>query len=293
MNSGSLIHFKNAEDAATAGVLALLLEVAGTPKAGNVDREHDFPELKFEHFLASASAVYPVFLKCARGESSVGRLILEAIESSISWQRGGNVHFGSFMLLIPLVRCWWANDIGKAVIKELKETTVEDSLAILKAFKLSGARVMEVEEMSLTADDLEDKLRRNNINLYEWLNYSPKENIIATELINGYPISHEGKEVLLKFYSRHNDISMAVVYTYHYLLSNYLDPLIIAKYGIEVAEYVKEKAKIILREFEKRLDIDILRKFDYELLAKRINPGSIADLTASSIYLALREGLKF
>jgi len=41
------------------------------------------------------------------------------------------------------------------------------------------------------------------------------------------------------------------------------------------------------------LDIDIVRKFDYELLAKRINPGSIADLTASSIYLALREGLKF
>ena len=64
--------FESAEDSATAGVLSLLLEVSGNPKAGNVDREHNFHDLRFEHFLASASAVYPVFLKTAIGESSIG-----------------------------------------------------------------------------------------------------------------------------------------------------------------------------------------------------------------------------
>ena len=34
--------------------LALLLEVASTPKPGNVDRHHDHPDLLFEHFLAGA-----------------------------------------------------------------------------------------------------------------------------------------------------------------------------------------------------------------------------------------------
>ena len=32
-------------------VLALLLEVAGTPKPGNVDRRRDLDDLRFESFL--------------------------------------------------------------------------------------------------------------------------------------------------------------------------------------------------------------------------------------------------
>ncbi len=285
--------FESAEDAAIAGVLALLLEVSGTPKAGNVDRDHNFSDLRFEHFLASASAVYPVFLKSARGESSIGKLVLEAVEKSMSWHRAKNVHFGCFMLLIPLIRCWKAEDVGRAVVEELKRTSVEDSLAVLKAFRLSEARVMDVEELSLTEEETEQKLVERNVNLYEWLLYSPRENIVAMELINGYKISFKGRDVLLDFFTEHEDVNLAIVYTYHYLLSEYLDPLVIAKHGLKVAEEVREKAKEVLNEFEISFDIEILRNFDEELVFRGINPGSIADLTASSIYLALKEGLRF
>ena len=285
--------FRRAEDAATAGILALLLEVSGTPKAGNVDRDHNFSDLRFEHFLASASAVYPVFLKSARGESSIGKLVLEAVEKSMSWHRAKNVHFGCFMLLIPLIRCWKAEDVGRAVVEELKRTSVEDSLAVLKAFRLSEARVMEVEELSLTEEKTERRLIEQNVNLYEWLLHSPKENIVAMELINGYKISFKGRDVLLDFFTEHEDVNLAIVYTYHYLLSEYLDPLVIAKHGLKVAEEVREKAKKVLNKFEISFNIEILKSFDEELLARNINPGSIADLTASSIYLALKEGMRF
>ncbi len=285
--------FKSAEDASTAGILALLLEVSGTPKAGNVDREHNFPDLRFEHFLASASAVYPIFLKTAKGEDSIGRLVLDAVERSMEWHRAQNVHFGCFMLLIPLIRCWQAEDIGKAATESLKKTGVEDSLAVLKAFRLSGARVMDAEELSLKEEETELRLVEENLNLYEWLLYSPKENIVAMELLQGYPRSLRGKDILLDFFTEHEDVNLAIVYTYHYLLSEHLDPLVIAKHGIEVAEKVRERTKKVLNEFEVSLNVEILRNFDEELLAKNINPGSIADLTASSIYLALREGLRF
>ncbi len=285
--------FESAEDAATAGVLSLLLEVSGTPKAGNVDREHNFLDLRFEHFLASASAVYPVFLKDAKGEGSIGELVLEAVKRSTAWHRAKNVHFGCFMLLIPLIRCWKTEDVGRAVIEELKRTSVEDSLAILRAFRLSGARVMDVKELSLTADETERELRERNLNLYDWLKYTPEENIVAMELLNGYKISFEGKNVLLGVFAEHEDINLAVIYTYHYLLSKHIDPLIIAKHGFDVAEEVRIKASKILNEFERSFDIGILRRFDEELISKGINPGSIADLTASSIYLALGEGLRF
>ena len=285
--------FESSEDSAIAGVLSLLLEVSGNPKAGNVDREHNFHDLRFEHFLASASAVYPVFLKTARGESSIGKLILEAVESSMRWHKARNVHFGCFMLLIPLIRCWNSEDVAKAVIDELKSTTAEDSLAVLKAFKISKARVMEVEELSLTSDRTEQILRERNVNLYEWLLHSPKENVVARELIEGYKASFMGKNVLLDYFAEHEDVNSAVVYAYHYLLSEFTDPLVIAKHGLSVAEEVKEKAKEVLNRFEATMDLNVFREFDEELLAKGINPGSIADLTASSIYLALREGLRF
>ena len=41
-------------DPAENAQLALLLEVTGTPKPGNVDRHRDYPELRFEHFAAGA-----------------------------------------------------------------------------------------------------------------------------------------------------------------------------------------------------------------------------------------------
>ncbi len=285
--------FESPEDAATAGVLSLLLEVSGNPKAGNVDRDHNFSDLRFEHFLASASAVFPVFLKAARGDGSIGSLVLEAVERSMSWHRAQNVHFGCFMLLIPLVSCWQAEDIGKAAKESLKKTGVEDSLAVLKAFRLSGARVVDAEELSLKDEETELRIVKENLNLYEWFLHSPEENVVAMELLQGYPRSLKGKEILLDFFAEHEDVNLAIVYTYHYLLSEHLDPLVIAKHGIKAAEDVREKAKRVLNEFEVSLNVEILRNFDEELISRGINPGSIADLTASSIYLALREGLRF
>ncbi len=283
--------FEAPEDAATAGVLSLLLEVSGNPKSGNVDRTHDFPDMRFEHFLASSSAVYPVFLECAEGKLSIGRGILKAVERSKRWQKAGNVHFGCFMLLIPLIRCW--SERPKKVVEALKRTDFRDSLAVLKAFKMSGARVMDVEDLSLKDEETERLLVEGKVNLYEWLKHSPKENVVAMELIEGYPRSYEGMKVLMRSFSEHGDVNTAVVHAYHYLLSKHLDPLVIAKHGMDVAESVRSKAEEVLRDFESGFDLEVLRKFDEELLRREINPGSIADLTASSIFLALKEGWRF
>jgi triphosphoribosyl-dephospho-CoA synthase len=278
--------FKSAEENAYAGVLALLLEVSANPKPGNVDRLHDFPDLKYEHFLASASAVYPTFLKCARGEGSIGNLILEAVKRSFEVCKR-NVHFGSFMLLIPLIRC---QDDTKAVVSALKETTYQDSLAVLEAFEICKPRVMDVKELSLKSESIKDEIIGKNINLYDWLCKSPEENVVARELVEGYWRSLEGCEVLLSYYQEHKDLNTAIVYAYLHLLSKFLDPLVIAKHGREVAEYVREKASEVLISLD-RGDLKAVEMFDEELIEKSINPGSIADLTVVAIYLALKEGL--
>ncbi len=264
---------------AQKGVLSLLLEVSANPKPGNVDREHDLKNLKFEHFVLSSIAVYPIFEECEVRRGSIGRNFLKAVEVSYRVCKT-NVHFGSFLLLIPLI---WCRGNVSAVVGELKRTSYEDSLAVLKAFRLSRPRVMDVKEMSLKEENVERELVEKNINLYDWLSKSPKENVIARELIEGYRRSLEGSRVFLKTYEEFGSFNASTVYTYTFLLSRHLDPLIIAKHGIETAEYVRNRAKEILDNF----NLDDLRSFDEELLNRDINPGSIADLTCASIYLAL------
>jgi triphosphoribosyl-dephospho-CoA synthase len=89
------------------------------------------------------------------------------------------------------------------------------------------------------------------------------------------------------------DINYSIVLGYHNLLSKVKDPLIISKFGNEVAEEVRRKAAEMLKELSAREDVKVLKKFDEELISRGINPGSVADLTISSIYLALLDGLRF
>ena len=115
---------------------------------------------------------------------------------------------------------------------------------------------------------------------------APSRNLIADELINGYRISYLGMDALRSEFERTRDINRAIVWAYHILLSKFPDPLIIAKFGVQLAEDVLRKARnaLITRDF---------RSLDEELLKMDVNPGTIADLTTSSIFLALMGGLQF
>jgi triphosphoribosyl-dephospho-CoA synthase len=287
--------FSSEDDAAIAATLSMLLEVSGNPKSGNVDREHDFPDLRYEHFLASAASAYPVFRKAALRKGSIGGLVLEAVKTTRRWHSVENVHFGAFLLLMPLVYCWKEGDaerIAKKASETLKETSVEDSLAVLQAFKASSARVMKVERFSLDSDETAELLVRNDVNLYDWMLMAPEENLIARELTNGFEISLKGKKLLTRFYDREGDINTAIVLTYHTLLSEYLDALVISKHGRDVAEEVRGLALKALKAYNRDGDIAHFKKLDDELIKRGINPGTIADLTISSIFLAFAEGLR-
>ena len=271
---------------AQLSVLSLLLEVSANPKPGNVDREHDFENLKYEHFLISAVSSYPIFEDCMNKRGSIGLNILRAVSISYKICKT-NVHFGAFMLLIPLV---WCKGNVKEVKDELKKTTYKDSLAVLSAFKLCKPRVMDVKELNLKDEDIEGRIVEEDVNLYEWLEKSPEENIVARELVEGYWRCLKGARILKSYFELSKSLNDAIVYTYLNLLSSYIDPLILAKHGVDVARRVKEQASEVLSDFEEGR-FDTVKKFDIYLLSNGINPGSIADLTAVSIYLALKEGL--
>ena len=81
--------------------MAMMLEVCAYPKPGNVDRCHDYPETRLEHFLASTILARPALEEADRGTGRIGEIIKHAVRDT-NCHEGGNTHFGAFILLIPL-----------------------------------------------------------------------------------------------------------------------------------------------------------------------------------------------
>ena len=300
-------------------VLSLLLEVSSTPKAGNVDRDHDHSDLKFQHFLFSGVASLEAFRMVEEGEG-IGKGVYTAVKRSVELCKR-NVHFGAFLLLVPLVKASSSlsrslaspapsslrvstpnfsalsthaipsstpstpthtrEEVAKRALKLLGESGVEDSIFILRAFRESGARVADVERGNLKTAS-EEWLEREGVNLLEWMKMGKKENVIASELVEGYRLSLEGARAIEDRLRSGFSLNDSIVYAYHYLLSKCVDPLIAAKFGREVAEEVREMAR-------RAVSKEDFKELDEKLISLSINPGSVADLTASSIYLCLVE----
>src|SRR5512136_2010988 len=104
--------------------LAMMLEVTAYPKPGNVDRCHDYPETRLEHFLASTIFAREALEEAEKGEGRIGEIIRHAVRDT-NCHEGGNTHFGAFILLIPLV---YGRHIPGAMVA-IGKTETSDAIA--------------------------------------------------------------------------------------------------------------------------------------------------------------------
>lgn len=318
--------------------LAMLLEVSASPKPGNVDREHNYPDTCFEHFLASSVAAYPVLELSAKSTERIGSLLRNAVYESSAWQQGGNTHFGAFLLLIPLAMA--AGEIsrersgcGKEYFRLesgefenlvsrahsfVRATDCEDAVEFYRAFGHAGVRVNSVEEFDLEDPDATSDLRKQNVTLYALMEIARDYDLIANEWTTGFGRCLEGAKSILEFMQARNcgaealtggsvsicsgtGINEAVVYTFLELLSRHRDTFVQTKFNPETADYVSSRASKILSDWEtsgkKAKDfasiLPEVQKFDSELLERRINPGSTADIIIAGLFIALLGGLRF
>ena len=116
----------------------MVLEVTASPKLGNVDRGHDYPDTRLEHFLASAVFARAALERAEAGEGGIGALIEAAVRDT-NCHAGGNTHFGAFILLIPLVIGGGAS----AAFRAARETKGRGAVAFYRAFSATQLRVPE------------------------------------------------------------------------------------------------------------------------------------------------------
>lgn len=196
--------------------LAMLLEVSASPKPGNVDREHNYSDTCFEHFLASSVSVYPVLELAARSRNGIGVLIRSAVCESSAWQQGGNTHFGAFLLLVPLSMAAGElfdsrkkahfklspdefEDLAVRAHAFVRATDCEDAVEFYKAFEMAGVRVNSVDEFSLGDPESTTELREQEVTLYELMEISKGYDLIANEWTLGFRRCLEGAKSIIEF----------------------------------------------------------------------------------------------
>lgn len=296
----------NCHLAAQYAQLAMILEVCATPKPGNVDRDHNYPDTRFEHFLASAVSVYPVLKKASEDHKGIGDYIHSAVVESAKWQSGGNTHFGAFILLIPLVmaggRLMDKRDRTTGIFPELNRLTaqlilhtdVNDAVALYRAFAAAGVKVNDVEDLDLKDPASIEAIQTRGITLYQLMKISSAYDMIAREWTSHYPRTFECAASILDKY-RTASINDAVVWTFMEMLARYPDTFVQTKFDSHVAETVSRQAGRIVDTingsgFESaRMDI---MKLDEKFIKNGINPGSTADIIIAGLFVALMGGLK-
>jgi triphosphoribosyl-dephospho-CoA synthase len=135
--------------------------------------------------------------------------------------------------------------------------------------------------------------------------------LICYEWKSGMEISFEvGYPTLLKIFEETNDINAAVVHTFLTILGNFGDTFVARTIGMKESEFIEdavkigrertkwisEKAKEILRlgGLLTKKGREALFEFDSVLQESKgeLSPGTTADLTASSMFIAILCGLK-
>ena len=299
--------------------LAILLEVSAYPKPGNVHRNADFGDTRYEHFLASAVAVAPYFKlaaekgvlisagKLSRSQVRIGEIIRDSAKSLRQWQRGGNTLLGAVLLLSPIaVAAGAVLSKGKFSLHELREeigkivisTTAEDAVNVYEAIEIAQPGGLgKAPDLDVSDPNSKKRIIEENVSLYEVFKIASEYDSICSEWVNNYPITFEvGYPYFKKQIEKTRDVNLATVNTFLKILAEVPDTLIARKSGKEKAIQVSTEAKRILElgGLETEIGKRKLIIFDKKLrtAGNSLNPGTTADIVSAVLALNILEGYR-
>jgi triphosphoribosyl-dephospho-CoA synthase len=255
--------------------MAMMLEVCAMTKPGNVDRGHDYPDTWLEHFLISSIFCRTAFERAEKRDGTIGELIRQATLLT-GRHRGGNTHFGAFILLIPLI-------MGKGIegaCECIKETSIEDAILFYDAFAHTAVRVHDSDELDINDPSVADKLRERGMTLFDVMAHSAPQDMVAREWTGGFALTRKTAD-LLKEDGRGRE---AVSSVFLWLLAEEPDTFIAKKFGYDRSCQVRDQAIQVLAGQISYSD------FDEYCLRESINPGSLADIMIAGLFIALIEG---
>ena len=265
--------------------------------------------------------------KISLSEIGVGRFIKKAVKDFSFSHKGGNTHLGVCLLFIPLSAAAAKTYVEKGIFSTLflrknvwdimRSTTSIDAVRVYEAIRMVSSPRELGKASGKGAPDLYDKnakkkILSSGVTLFDAMKEASSYDTVARELVTGMEISFNvGFRELIETFERTRDINVAIVHTFLRILSEFPDTFIARKIGLKKENDVKRAVEIGVRETKwiseaamRILDLgglttkegrSALWELDEKLqnLGKDYSPGTTADLTASSLMIALLAGLKF
>jgi triphosphoribosyl-dephospho-CoA synthase len=271
--------------------LALLLEVASTPKPGNVDRHRDHDDLRFEQFLTGAVGSRPGLELAGATGGDDPHAVGEAFEHAVrgmSQQDGGNTQFGCLLLLVPLVRAAATDRLSPDGLRATTAaTTVDDAAAFYRAFDHVDVAVDDPPAAAPALDvrrgaDAVPTLRERGLTLADVMELSADRDGNAAEWTSGFERTFAAAERV-----RDDDgpLTDRLARAFLDLLAERPDTLVAVEHGQERAEEVSRAAADVGG------DLAAAEELAERFLEEGINPGTTADLTAATAFIALERGV--
>ena len=276
---------RDPRDVTLAAQLACLLEVS-TTKPGNVHPQADFADTRYEDFVASALAIGDAMGQARR--MGVGRIVWAAVRDTRRWVRV-NTNLGSILLLAPLAKAALTRrkrSLRARLRRVLDALTVEDARDVYRAIRLARPGGLG------TADRWDVRSPRVNVSLLRVMQAAADRDTVAREYTTGFAVTFDvGVPCLLRSFDATRDLRAAILQTYLTILATVPDSLIARKVGPRQATAVSREAARILEAggTENATGRRRVVAFDRKLRRQGnlLNPGTTADLTAASLFVAL------
>ncbi len=257
-------------------------------KPGNIHIFADGHDMNISHFISSAEVSAPVL---CQSNVSVGARILTAVQAT-QQAVSMNTNLGIILLCAPLVHTA-AQFVGQplpdpAALKEslqitLKSLTVEDSQAAAQAIVLaSPAGLGERRELDVQTVP--------EVSLLALMQAAQDEDRIAQQYANGYAdLFGFGLECLQSGLYQWEQPAWATTWLYLNFLSAFEDTHLTRKYGVDVANNVMLEAQKVRQRCQQEGHPKYLKRalldWDQSLKARRLNPGTSADLTVTTLLI--------
>jgi triphosphoribosyl-dephospho-CoA synthase len=279
--------------------LALHLEVASTPKPGNVDRHREYDDLRFEHFLAGAVGARRG-LRLAAGDDGGGEGcdpdsipgLGDAFERGVrgmSQQDGDNTQFGCLLLLVPLVRAATTDRLSQSGVASVTAaTTVDDAAGFYRAFEHVDVAVDDPPPEADALDvrrggDAVPTLRDRGLTLADVMALSADRDGNASEWTTGFERTFQAADRVL---ADDGPITDRLARVFLDCLAERPDTLVAIEHGEERARAVSRRAADV------RGDLDAAADLADAFHEEGINPGTTADLVAATAFVVLERGVR-
>jgi len=250
-------------------------------KPGNVHAFSDGHGMTIQDFIQSADVTAEPI---ARAGLSVGERVFYSVEATQKTV-GQNTNLGMLLLCAPLLHAASSVQADQSLWAQLDQTlnqlSIDDAVWVAKAIVLANPG-------GLGSSDQHDVHEAPAVSLLEMMHSAQDKDRISWQYANAFQdIVGFGVNLYADALLKWENAAWATTALYLGFLTRYADTHVLRKHGERVANLLMLEAKEIESNYWSTRNPKLMQKqllvWDASLKARKINPGTSADLTVATL----------